>query len=136
MLNKLEAIAAQLGMAFGYGTNKDLDDVAQSLQSGFLLFHEGYFTADLNFDGQGALEYRHQLALDICTPSKVHDTPEQKKAHFDALDIEMRRVLNRLTKQGEVSGARARMGLNLTSRNFDAIQLTLTLKPNAVSICY
>lgn len=135
MLDRIGVVATALGMAFGYGTLKDLDDLAQSHTSGFLLFHEGYFTADLSQDGQGALEYRYRLILDILAPSLLSDTPDDKRAHLSDLDTQMRKVYRQLTKVGQVSGARGQMGLNLTSRNLDAIQLTLTLLPDAVSLC-
>lgn len=135
MLENIRALSATLAMNFGYGTLKDLDDLAQSHTSGFLLFHEGYFTADLNQDGQGALEYRYKLTLDICAPSLITDAPSDKAQHLTALDSQLRAVYKHLTKLGRVSGARATLGLNLTSRNLDAIQLTCTLLPNAVSLC-
>ncbi|GAB3643942.1 hypothetical protein [Spirosoma arcticum] len=135
MLDALQTLADTVGHTFGYGGDVDLDNIAQSHTEGYLLFHEGYFEANLNQDGQGALEYRHLLILDVCAPSLVSDSPDTKREHLLALKVEMEKVYARLTKLGQISGARAQMGLNLTSRNLDAIKLTLTLLTPAVSIC-
>lgn len=139
MLNELEEIAANLTMEFAYGSLQDLEDYAQDFprysNAGFLLFHEGYLEADLFRDGQGALEYKHRLVLDICMPSLLADAPVTRREHRDELDLQMRKVYKALTKYGQESGARIIVGLNKTSRNLDVIQLIITIQPNAVSLC-
>lgn len=135
MLDKLETLSQNLGLAFGYGTIDDLNTLADNHTDGYLLFHEGYFLANLSEDGQGALEYRHQLTLDILAPSLLSDKPADKRAHLDGLELKLRSIYKALKAYGDISGARAQTGLNLTPRNLDAIKLTLTLLPPAVSLC-
>lgn len=136
MLNQLEDLAASLGMAFSFGTLADLEaDAKHQVEDGYLLYHEGFFSADLKQDGQGALEYRHQLKLDICRKSKLTDSPQERRVHLLGLEIEMRRVYHALTKLGEVLQARAIMGLSITSTSLDYVQLSVTLLPPAVSLC-
>ncbi|GAB3882762.1 hypothetical protein [Spirosoma agri] len=138
MLDKLQDMAAGFNMVFGYGQLEDLINLAQNFTGDpqpYLLWHEGYFLADWNLDGQGALEYRHRLVLDVCTPSKFADDPTARRSHLLGLEIEAQRVFKALTKLGEASGTRVELGLNLTPRNLDAIKITLTLLTPAVSLC-
>ena len=135
MLNQLGDIATALGMTFGYGTLSHLEEIAQTLESGYLLFHENFLLADLSEDGQGALEYRHRLVLDICTPSLITDKAPNRRTRLDALDLQMRKVYVALKKYGQRSNARVEVGLSLTSRSLDAIKLTITVLPDAVSLC-
>lgn len=137
MLDKLEQMATDLGMVFRYGEDSDLNNDADKhhVLDGYLLFHSGYLTADLNEDAQGALEYRHRLLLLICAPSALPDKPKDKRLIAEGLDLQLRRVYARLKKLGQISGARVELGLNLTDRNIDAIRLSLTLLTDAISLC-
>lgn len=137
MLDQLEAVAQTLGMSFTYGDKGDLDEFARknNLYGSYLLFHEGYFLADLNEDGQGALEFRHRLTLDLLAKSKPTDKPEDKRQHLSDLKTQLLRLYKQLKTTGQLSGARAVMGLNLTTSNLDAIQLTITVLPDAESLC-
>lgn len=135
MLDELEGVASELNMMFGFGSTKDLDDIAQSLTSGFLLFHDGYFKGDGNLDGQGAQEDTHNLILDICLPSKLHDKPVDKRENIRLLREMRYSVLKLIYKLGVVKSERFVAGLNLTTRNLDVIQLTIVIKLPAVSLC-
>lgn len=139
MLERLEGLAQSLNIAFAFGDITDLDAFVRDRfgMTGldYILFHEGFFLANLNQDGQGALEYRFQLTLDVLVKSKPTDKPDDKHGRLLGLEIELRRVYKALTKLGQVSNARAVFGKNLTTSNLDAIQLTLTLLPDAESLC-
>lgn len=137
MLEALQQIATSLGLPFSYGTQNDLNILADSHTEGFLLFHEGYFRAEQSITTAGHLIYAHNLSYLILTPSKLADTVTDRSGYLDELKPMNEQILSRLILLGRPSGLRVTMNLtvNLTDRNMDALRQTLNLTTDAVSLC-
>lgn len=138
MKEKLQGIASELGLLFGFGQTEQFNTLCNSLSPATgkgVLFHEGYFTANWQQDGQGALETRYNLSLVVAVSSSANDTPEEKQTNEAALTLYTQTLYKRLTKIGEVSNASVTMVTDQSTRGVDLFRLTLTLLPPAISIC-
>ncbi|QKZ15191.1 hypothetical protein [Spirosoma sp. KUDC1026] len=147
MLEQLDQLTALLApeltaaglpaLSFAFGTEKELNILADHQGDYALLFHEGYTSGGITRIGNGSLRYDYALSLLILYPSSLSDGPDNKQQTLAILAALMQKVFLRLDGMGVVQGARFTSNLlfNLTDRNYDAVRLSLTLTPPTIGVC-
>ena len=129
-------VATQNDLSFKFGPvdrlNKEVDD-----STGPVLYHEGYMTADVSIDGQGAFVYSYPLRLWLFIPSEHEATSTQKRIDLTGFYPVRDRLMVHLKKAGRLTGIRiVDYGIiNATDRQFAGISLNATLTFDPIKIC-
>ena len=128
--------AGKSSVTFAYGRKDEINSaIADQHESGFLIFHDGYFDASPSQLANRGIQDAHQLTIWFFLPSALSDSTVTRKATLDQLTPLYHLFFSSLNKLGKVTGGRAVFYANVTDRNMDGIRLTCTLISNPIFLC-